>query len=150
VSSIELTETFQRDDNDKLTAEEEREADELLKDERLKRSNPEAYLKMLSERQRVAGPKTLIRKAVPPLSSQGIVPKLSTPLGVSPSLRLKKTPLEPANTPSSRRAQAAPYLGPPAEGATGSDVIDEQPSNPEVSPFIAAALEQEKKRREGQ
>ncbi|KAI9764262.1 MAG: hypothetical protein M1840_008553 [Geoglossum simile] len=150
VSSIELTETFQRDDNDKLTAEEEREADQLLKDERLKRSNPEAYLKMLSERQRVASAKALIRKAVPPPSSHGTLPKPSTPVGISPSLRLKKTPLEPANTPSSRRAQAATQLAPPAEGTTGGGVVDEQAPNQEVSPFISAALEHEKKRREGQ
>ncbi|KAI9779134.1 MAG: hypothetical protein M1839_007669 [Geoglossum umbratile] len=152
MSSIELTETFQRDDDDKLTAEEEREADQLLKDEQLKRSNPEAYFKMLSERQRVAGAKNPIRKFVPPplplatptASSQGI------PLGASSSssLKLKKTALESANAPSSRLAQDPAYLVPPTENTTNGDVADNQPPNPEVSPFISAALGHEQKRRE--
>ncbi|KAI9807342.1 MAG: hypothetical protein M1833_000085 [Piccolia ochrophora] len=51
ICSIDLTETFHRDDNDHLTLEEEREAAEIMKDNNLKRSDPLAYSKLLRDRQ---------------------------------------------------------------------------------------------------
>ncbi|KAJ9408725.1 hypothetical protein DTO045G8_3673 [Paecilomyces variotii] len=51
IRKIELTETFQREDNDKLTEEEKRDVREELDDEILKRNNPEAYYQKLRERQ---------------------------------------------------------------------------------------------------
>ncbi|KAH0544392.1 hypothetical protein FGG08_001418 [Glutinoglossum americanum] len=63
VTSIELTETFHRDDGDKLTVEEEQEADQLLKDEQLKRADPGAYNKMVLERQRTAVAQAQAREA---------------------------------------------------------------------------------------
>ena len=48
IRSIELTETFHQEDNDKLTAEEEKEAEQILKDEQLKRTDPAAYLKLVT------------------------------------------------------------------------------------------------------
>jgi len=50
IRSIELTETFHQEDNDKLTAEEEKEAEQILKDEQLKRTNPAAYRAIVSAR----------------------------------------------------------------------------------------------------
>ena len=50
IRSIQLTETFHQEDNDKLTAEEEKEAEQILKDEQLKRTDPAAYRRMLSTR----------------------------------------------------------------------------------------------------
>ncbi|PYH98962.1 SNF2 family helicase/ATPase [Aspergillus ellipticus CBS 707.79] len=52
IRKIALTETFQKDDNDKLTEEERKAAQEQLSDERLKRSDPDAYHKLVIERQR--------------------------------------------------------------------------------------------------
>jgi len=51
IRSIELTETFHQEDNDKLTAEEEKEAEQILKDEQLKRTDPAAYHAMISRHQ---------------------------------------------------------------------------------------------------
>ena len=51
ITSIEPTETFERDEGNILTAEDEREADQLLEDERLKRKDPEAFAKLVLQRQ---------------------------------------------------------------------------------------------------
>lgn len=56
IRKIELTETFQREDNDKLTEEEKRDVKEQLNDEILKRNDPEAYYKKLRERQAANSP----------------------------------------------------------------------------------------------
>ncbi|KAI9826656.1 MAG: hypothetical protein M1832_006252 [Thelocarpon impressellum] len=50
IRSIELTETFHRDDEDALTAEDEKEADRLLRDNQLQRSDPRAYTRMMDDR----------------------------------------------------------------------------------------------------
>ncbi|KAE8354316.1 hypothetical protein BDV28DRAFT_147249 [Aspergillus coremiiformis] len=54
IRNIALTETFQKEDNDKLTEEERKGVQEQLDDERLKRTDPEAYFKLMVERQRQA------------------------------------------------------------------------------------------------
>ncbi|KAL1851141.1 hypothetical protein Plec18170_006465 [Paecilomyces lecythidis] len=51
IRKIELTETFQKEDNDKLTEEEKKDVREELDDEILKRNDPDAYYKKLRERQ---------------------------------------------------------------------------------------------------
>ncbi|KAI9677436.1 MAG: hypothetical protein M1817_006390 [Caeruleum heppii] len=53
VHSIELTETFARDEDDDLTPEERREVEQLLKDRQLQRSDPAAYEAMMLKRQAV-------------------------------------------------------------------------------------------------
>lgn len=50
IRKIALTETFQKEDNDKLTEEEKKDVQQELDDERLKRSDPEAYAKKMRER----------------------------------------------------------------------------------------------------
>jgi hypothetical protein len=50
IRGIVQTDTFERDDDDKLTAEEEKEVDQLLIDERLKRSDPKAWYGIIQKR----------------------------------------------------------------------------------------------------
>lgn len=50
IRSIQLTETLQRDEDAELTSEELEEAKQLLKDEQLKRSDPDAWNKLRLER----------------------------------------------------------------------------------------------------
>ncbi|KIN05923.1 hypothetical protein OIDMADRAFT_154533, partial [Oidiodendron maius Zn] len=50
VRGIVQTDTFERDDNDKLTAEEEREVRQLVDDQKLKRSNPKAFYELMQQR----------------------------------------------------------------------------------------------------
>ncbi|OOF92179.1 hypothetical protein ASPCADRAFT_55923, partial [Aspergillus carbonarius ITEM 5010] len=52
IRRITLTETFQKDENDKLTEEERNAAQQQLSDERLKRTDPAAYQRLIIERQR--------------------------------------------------------------------------------------------------
>lgn len=54
IKAIVQSDTFELDDDDKLTAEEEKEVKQLLVDERLKRSNPQAYQALLVRRERAA------------------------------------------------------------------------------------------------
>ena len=51
IRKITLTETFQREDNDKLTEEERKGVEMHLNDERLKRANPRAYEELLHKRE---------------------------------------------------------------------------------------------------
>lgn len=51
IRKITLTETFQREDNDKLTEEERKGVEMHLNDERLKRTNPQAYQELLHKRE---------------------------------------------------------------------------------------------------
>ncbi len=50
IRSIDLTETFQQEDDEKLTAEEEKEAEQIYKDEQLKRTDPAAYRALVAKR----------------------------------------------------------------------------------------------------
>ncbi|KAL1968965.1 hypothetical protein VTN77DRAFT_799 [Rasamsonia byssochlamydoides] len=54
IRKIDLTETFQKEDNDKLTDEEKKDVQQELDDERLKRSDPEAYTRKMAERMAAA------------------------------------------------------------------------------------------------
>ena len=51
IRRIALTETFQKEENDKLTEEDEKEYQTQLSDEQLRRTDPAAYEKVLQERQ---------------------------------------------------------------------------------------------------
>lgn len=53
IRKIELTETFQRERNEKLTPEEEKEIQELLDEERLQRNDPEGWARKQFEIERV-------------------------------------------------------------------------------------------------
>lgn len=50
IRAIIQTDTFERDDEDKLTLDEQKEVDQLLSDKQLQRSNPKAYTAMLMKR----------------------------------------------------------------------------------------------------
>jgi len=50
IRAIVQSDTFERDDDDKLTAEEEKEVKQLLSDEQLKRSNPQKWLRLQAHR----------------------------------------------------------------------------------------------------
>ncbi|KAE8383218.1 P-loop containing nucleoside triphosphate hydrolase protein [Aspergillus bertholletiae] len=52
ICNIALTETFQKEDNDKLTEEERQGVQQQLSDERLKRTDPEAYNRLVQDRQK--------------------------------------------------------------------------------------------------
>ncbi|KAL4890057.1 P-loop containing nucleoside triphosphate hydrolase protein [Aspergillus ambiguus] len=54
IRRITLTATGEKDDNDKLTDEERRGVQEALNDERLRRTDPEAYSRLMLDRQREA------------------------------------------------------------------------------------------------
>ncbi|TQB68873.1 hypothetical protein MPDQ_002646 [Monascus purpureus] len=51
IRKIALTETFQKEDNDKLTEEEKQGVQKEIEDEQLKRTDPVAYEKLMRERQ---------------------------------------------------------------------------------------------------
>lgn len=51
IRKITLTETLQREDNDKLTEEEKKGVERHISDERLKRTNPQAYYDLLHQRE---------------------------------------------------------------------------------------------------
>ena len=89
-----------RDDDEKLTAEEEREVDEILRDEQLKRSDPAAYNKMIQERQ-----KRQLRVG----AGTGVEVSSYTPLPVSaPSRTGQPAPLGIFQKPASSTNSAAP------------------------------------------
>lgn len=50
IRSMDLTESFQREDDATLTEEEKKEAEQLQKDEQLRRSDPAAYSALMSQR----------------------------------------------------------------------------------------------------
>ncbi|KAI9776473.1 MAG: hypothetical protein M1835_005510 [Candelina submexicana] len=64
IRSIQLTETFQREENEKLTAEEEAETKQMIKDEQMKRTDLAAYEKMVLSRQKTAAAEYLKRVRV--------------------------------------------------------------------------------------
>lgn len=55
---MDFTETFHQEDNVALTEEEKKEAEQLQKDEQLRRSDPAAYSEMIAKRSRIISPVT--------------------------------------------------------------------------------------------
>ncbi|KAL3474513.1 hypothetical protein BJX99DRAFT_175940 [Aspergillus californicus] len=81
ILDIRLTETFEREDNDKLTEEEKRTVQEEIDDEHLKRTDPEAYSKRISERymRQVQQQQAAQSNALFPISSGQVNPPFSIP-----------------------------------------------------------------------
>ncbi|OJD24074.1 hypothetical protein ACJ73_04571 [Blastomyces percursus] len=102
IRKIALTETFQREDNDKLTPEEEKAVQEELDDERLKRNDPDAWQKK-QELQAAAQRSGFPHSHPPPV--MGSTPYLSNS-AMTPSLE----PLSAA----SGLPMTSPVVGPPA------------------------------------
>lgn len=50
IRAIVQTDTFEKDDNDRLTAEEQKEVDQLISDAKLQRSNPEEWNRLIQQR----------------------------------------------------------------------------------------------------
>ncbi|KAL9106614.1 MAG: hypothetical protein Q9227_008397 [Pyrenula ochraceoflavens] len=73
ILKIELTETFQREHKEELSAEEEREIREELEDERLKRTDYQAWLQKNSQRQLAAKHISNGQLNTEPVKSHGIV-----------------------------------------------------------------------------
>ncbi|KAI9374924.1 hypothetical protein BJX61DRAFT_226652 [Aspergillus egyptiacus] len=71
IRDITLTETFQIEDNDKLTDEEKKSVQEELHDEHLRRTDPEAYNRKLSEKQRQALQPQLSHPSTVPFATSG-------------------------------------------------------------------------------
>jgi SNF2 family DNA or RNA helicase len=105
IRKIALTETFQKEDNDKLTDEERQGVQQQLSDERLRREDPEAYHKLMVERQREAFAIAQVQKSgdAPPYENMQYIPsqpQLQYPLNTQPTI------------PSSAHNTGPPALGP--------------------------------------
>ncbi|RFU25247.1 hypothetical protein B7463_g11090, partial [Scytalidium lignicola] len=53
IRAIVQTDTFEQDDNDRLTIEEQKEVDQLISDAKLQRSNPEEWLRLIQQRNQI-------------------------------------------------------------------------------------------------
>ncbi|KAF7597369.1 hypothetical protein BBP40_006310 [Aspergillus hancockii] len=101
IRKITLTETFQKEDNDKLTDEERQGVQQQLSDERLRRADPVAYHKLILERQREA-------MAAPQAQSYAPSFMQYTPTQPQPHYPLQMPP----TIPSSAHNSGPPALGP--------------------------------------
>lgn len=104
IRNIALTETFQKEDNDKLTEEERQGVQQQLSDERLKRTDPEAYRQLVLDRQR----QSLTAGQVPawtPSSYTQPAPMLPVPM-------LPQPPYMQLTVPSSAHNTGPPALAP--------------------------------------
>ncbi|KNG82509.1 putative SNF2 family helicase/ATPase [Aspergillus nomiae NRRL 13137] len=93
ICNIALTETFQKEDNDKLTEEERQGVQQQLSDERLRRTDPEAYNRLVLDRQRQA-------------LSVDQAPHWA------PSLYVQTTPMQPASMPPALMPPQPPVMQP--------------------------------------
>ncbi|KAE8164187.1 hypothetical protein BDV40DRAFT_119947 [Aspergillus tamarii] len=109
IRNIALTETFQKEDNDKLTEEERQGVQQQLSDERLKRTDPEAYQRLIVDRQRQSWPAGQVPAWIPASYTQP-APMQSTP--VQPALMLPQPPYMQPTVPSSAHNTGPPALAP--------------------------------------
>lgn len=100
IRAIVKTDTFERDDDDKLTAEEQKEVDRILGDNQLERSDPLAFKRLLAKReQRASRPAPQVQApqvANPALQNQGP----STPVNGARPGSSHAGPSRPANIPN--------------------------------------------------
>ncbi|GFF28202.1 helicase ARIP4 [Aspergillus udagawae] len=123
IRKIALTETFQREDNDKLTEEERKDVQQELDEERLRRTDPQAYQRLIFERQRR---EELMRDAARRREAErlsNLVP-MSQPQGQSwpgrPNLPMHYAAAHQARVPSSQ--VAPPSTAPPRSHDYGHSV----------------------------
>ncbi|GCB24662.1 protein CHROMATIN REMODELING 20 [Aspergillus awamori] len=127
IRKIKLTELFQKDDNDKLTEDEKNAAQQQLDDERLKRTDYEAYQRMIIERQRMA-------------LAQGTGPYGTTP-AMHPSQLPPQLPPQPfapqppAPAPQLTIPASAHNVGPPAL-APDTSITQQAPQTPVAIPGL--------------
>ncbi|RLL99980.1 hypothetical protein CFD26_107763 [Aspergillus turcosus] len=123
IRKIALTETFQREDNDKLTEEERKDVQQELDDERLRRTDPQAYQRLIFERQRR---EEQIRDAARRREAeiQATLVPMSQPQGQSwagrPSLPIHYAAAQQARVPSSQ--VTPPSTAPPRSHDYGRPV----------------------------
>jgi len=124
ISEIVQSDAFDRDDPDRivLTAEEELEEKELIKEGQLKRSNPDEYRK-LEERRRMAAIHTqrvaLVNAQRTPFLSNAAAqtaPVSSVPLSASPAVRSPAAADLDGNEPPNRLSMDEPSANAPKEG----------------------------------
>jgi hypothetical protein len=73
IRSIVQSDAFERDDDDKLTADEEKEVRQMLDDEKLKRSDPGKWQELLQKRQRLASAQqAMAAQATRPLAQHAL------------------------------------------------------------------------------
>ncbi|KAE8142227.1 P-loop containing nucleoside triphosphate hydrolase protein [Aspergillus pseudotamarii] len=114
IRNIALTETFQKEDNDKLTEEERQGVQQQLSDERLKRTDPEAYQRLIVDRQRQSWTAGQVPAWIPSSYTQPALmqpaPMQSTP--VQSALTLPQPPYMQPTVPSSAHNTGPPALAP--------------------------------------
>ncbi|OGM50258.1 SNF2 family helicase/ATPase [Aspergillus bombycis] len=130
ICNIALTETFQKEDNDKLTEEERQGVQQQLSDERLKRTDPEAYSRLVLERQRQA---LSVDQAPPRAPSSYAQTTPMQPGPMQPVLMLPQTPYMPSMVPSSAHNTGPPALAPDMS-------VYEEPSRTPMPSTSAAAI----------
>ncbi|PKY05457.1 hypothetical protein P168DRAFT_303257 [Aspergillus campestris IBT 28561] len=109
IRKIALTETFRREDDERLTEEETKGVQEELDDERLKRTNPEEYARRISERQRrlmAEGPTPILAAQTHP----GLFQPPNRPAHAPPPFPSQQS----LTIPSSSVPTHAHNVGPPA------------------------------------
>jgi superfamily II DNA/RNA helicase len=146
IRAIVQSDTFEKDDDDKLTAEELKEVKQLLNDEQLKRSDPKKWLQIQSERskqqmynvphrqglavQAQHPPQTNTGSAVRPVSAgQGMHPTLPA----RPVDGQQKTPLLPQN-PQYGLSASAPTSSVNSSVPAGAMPVNTPAQNPEQAP----------------
>ncbi|BCS03992.1 putative SNF2 family helicase/ATPase [Aspergillus luchuensis] len=127
IRKIKLTELFQKDDNDKLTEDEKNAAQQQLDDERLKRTNYEAYQKMIIERQRIVLAQGSAPYGLPPQVHFSPLPSQRPPQPFTPQ------PSAPALQPTI--PASAHNVGPPAL-APDTSITQQAPQTPVAIPGL--------------
>ncbi|KAE8369142.1 P-loop containing nucleoside triphosphate hydrolase protein [Aspergillus caelatus] len=113
IRNIALTETFQKEDNDKLTEEERQGVQQQLSDERLKRTDPEAYQRLIVDRQRQSWTAGQIPAWIPS-SYTHPAPMQSAPMQSAPmqSAPMQSAPMQSAPMQSAPMLSQPPYMQP--------------------------------------
>ncbi|RAL05549.1 putative SNF2 family helicase/ATPase [Aspergillus ibericus CBS 121593] len=132
IRKITLTETFQKDDNDKLTEEERNAAQQQLSDERLKRTDPEAYQRLVIERQRaLLAQNSLSHQTGPYMSPSSALALYPPQYPAQPPRpyysRPPQTPAPQPTVPASAHNVGPPALAPDTSVMQSTPAADEQP-----------------------
>ncbi|PYH86537.1 hypothetical protein BO82DRAFT_428457 [Aspergillus uvarum CBS 121591] len=149
IRKIGLTETFQKEDNDKLTEEEKREALEVITDERLKREDPAAWQERMREKQRLSTVIMPYGSYSQPLAQPSLMPMSGAPLPYQYTYSQHPPPM-PQPLPSQSMVPPTVHnFGPPALAPDlshfqlpGPVYNHIQPSPPQPSPIASQPYSQ--------
>lgn len=141
IREIALTETFQREENDHLTPEEEKAVQEELDDERLKRNDPVAWAKKQSERERQLAATLPMEQPHLFMNNPRFAPSLVTTSMPPPSMLPMRLPPFPPGPYSPHGpfmytfpSSSAPLYTPPQMGPPGPP-----PLHPDTSLFAVSS-----------